>query len=853
MSKKNNVFLSEEKLEYQSLDFIMSDRFGRYSKYIIQQRALPDVRDGLKPVQRRILYSMHTLGLQHNKAFKKSARIVGDVIGKYHPHGDSSIYEALVRMSQDWKTNIPLVEMHGNKGSIDDDPAAAMRYTETRLSKIASLMLNEIDKETVLFSTNFDDSEEEPVVLPSYLPNLLVNGAKGIASGFAADIPPHNLNEVIDASIAKIKNSNISSEEIQKYIKGPDFPTGGIINGNKGIKQAFETGSGRVQINSKYEVISKNKNSIIKITEIPYGVVKAKLVKEIDETRIVNELHSIKEIKDESDRDGISIVIYLQPDADPKQIMDFLFKKTELSVYYSYNMVAIVNKAPKLIGIKGLLNSYISFVKEIKTASTIFELKKATKKLEILIGLIRVTEISDEVIQTIREATGGKPGVILALQEKLKFTLIQATAISEMRLYRLNRTDAEIYLRDKEELERKIEFYKRLIDDENFFNKNLIKILNEIKTEFGQERKTQIFENELTININEEKLIKTEDCYVGITSDGYIKRFSPRIHDANEIKNYTIKENDSLIFLSKTQTTNKLLCFTKKGMYALVPVFKINECKYKDLGKHLSDFVSDFEASDEIVSVIDIQDWNTNAYVVLVTKMGMGKKIKISDLEFSRISKISKAIVLKKNDDYLVNAKISNGKQNILIITNTSHSIKFHEDNIPILGNKSSGNIMIKLKHNWVNDFVLANEDEKVIFITKNKTYKVIDFHILAIQNKATKGNILFKELTKNTFIILVNKINGSEIIFNDPENLNIKMLSKINLTIGDLEKRFNKIKENYKNIKIFENIKMVDDKNIFPDFAKEIHKIEIISKADDIDISEKEKKVSEILEKNKI
>ena len=486
MSKKdqsNQSSLFEEKMEFQSLDYIMSDRFARYSKYIIQQRALPDIRDGLKPVQRRILYSMHDLNLQHDKPYKKSARVVGDVIGKYHPHGDSSIYEALVRMAQDWKMNMPLVEMHGNKGSIDDDPAAAMRYTEVRLEKITSLLLGELNKNTVNFAPNFDDTEKEPVVLPAYIPNLLLNGSRGIASGFATEIPPHNLGELLDAVIAKIKNPELSWQQMMKYIKGPDFPTGGIVYGLKGLEQAFERGQGRIAISSKYEIVEENKTKIIRISEIPFGVVKAKLVRQIDELRLNGNISDIKEVRDESDRHGISIAIIIEAKANAEAILNFLLQKTDMKIYYTYNMISIVDNAPKVFGIERMLSSYLTYAKEVKTRSAQFDLAKFKKRLEIIKGFIRVSEIPDEVIKVIREASGGKQAVINDLVNILKFSLIQATAIAELRLYRLNRTDVGIYHKEKGELEEKIAYLELILSDVNAFDQHLIEIFKTIKKE----------------------------------------------------------------------------------------------------------------------------------------------------------------------------------------------------------------------------------------------------------------------------------------------------------------------------------------------------------------------------------
>ncbi len=792
MAKQDNNH--EEKLEYQSLDLIMSDRFARYSKYIIQQRALPDIRDGLKPVQRRILYSMNDLGLQYNKSYKKSARVVGDVIGKYHPHGDSSIYEALVRMAQDWKMGEPLVEMHGNKGSIDDDPAAAMRYTEAKLSKISSLMLQDLEKNTVPFAPNFDDTEKEPTVLPSYIPNLLLNGAKGIASGFATEIPPHNLNEILDGVIAKIRNPETSWKSLMKYIKGPDFPTGGIIYGTKGIENSFERGQGRITLCSKYILEKEGKNDVIRIKEIPFGVIKSKLVRDIDELRINGQLNGIKEVRDESDREGISIAIIIEQDNNTQSIINYLMQKTDMKIYYNYNMVSIVDAAPKVLGVDRMIDAYLKHVRQVKTQAIKFDLAKAERRLEIVNGLIRVSQIPDEVIKVIRESTNGKQGVIENLQTILKFTLIQATAIAELRLYRLNKTDVSIYYEEKKELEDKIANFKLLLSDSSEFDKHLISIFKEIKKEYGVERKTQIVEEELNINIKQEELIKPENCWISLSSDGYLKRFSNRIYESNEIDSFGVKSNDKIIYLDKSNTLNKLLIFTSLGNYAIIPVHKISEIKWKDEGQFITDFV-EISHNETIVSVIDIESFDVKAFIILVTKMGIGKRVPLKEFEASRISKTMKAISFKKNNDALVAAKVSNGIEDVIITTNTTHTVKFSENELPILSAKASGNTLIKVEHNWVTAFGIANNEDSITLISGANNYKNIKFSIIGYSSRATKGQQLIKNLNSKKIIRDIIKNKKTIFVINTSDNkIYLQEFDKSNNIENLIDDNFNKI-----------------------------------------------------------
>ena len=458
---------NQSKIQELALEDIMGDRFGRYSKYIIQERALPDVRDGLKPVQRRILFAMNKDGNTHDKAFRKSAKSVGNVMGNFHPHGDSSIYEALVRMSQDWKLRVPLIEMHGNNGSIDNDPPAAMRYTEARLSEAAEEMLNDIDKETVDMVLNFDDTEYEPTVLPARFPNLLVNGATGISAGYATEIPPHNLGEVIDAVLYTIKHPNPSLEKLMEFVKGPDFPTGGIIQGINGLKQAYRTGKGRVVVRSKTSVeeIRGNKKQII-VSEIPYEVNKALLVKKIDEIRVMKKVDGIAEIRDESDRDGLSIAIELKKDVDARGILNYLFKNTDLQVSYNFNMVAINKLRPERMGLKEIIQAYVDFQKEVITKRTKFNLKKAEDRLHIVAGLIKALSILDQVIKTIR-GSKDKKDAKQNLITSFNFSERQAEAIVSLQLYRLTNTDVTELKSEAKALNDSIDEFNNILNNPN--------------------------------------------------------------------------------------------------------------------------------------------------------------------------------------------------------------------------------------------------------------------------------------------------------------------------------------------------------------------------------------------------
>ncbi|APJ38322.1 DNA gyrase/topoisomerase IV subunit A [Mycoplasmopsis pullorum] len=735
------------KIINESLDKIMANRFERYSKYVIQQRALPDARDGLKPVQRRILFSMHELGFTHNRSYEKSARVVGDVIGKYHPHGDSSIYEAMVNMSQWWKSNIPLLDMQGNIGSLDNDPAAAMRYTEIRMAKIAQYVLSDLDKNTVTFVPNFDDKEKEPVVLPSIFPTLLVNGATGIAIGMATDMPPHNFEEIMEATIAKLQNPEISLKSLLKIVKGPDFPTGGVIYGTEGVHEALELGKlqkNKIKLFAKYNIITSDKNKVIEITEIPYGVVKSELVYSIDLIINNKDVDGILEIKDHSDREGIKIVITLEVDANEKSILNYLFAKTKLQVNINYDNIAIYNNSPKLMNLNQLLDAYIEHVKNVQTKAITYDLEKFKLRLEIVLGFLKVTEITDEVIRVIRKSEGSKAGVIEDLMKYFQFTKNQATAIAELRLYRLSKTDKEEVLKEKAELEEKIAYLSSLLDDEAKFVQYLIYILEKMKNEFPCPRKTQIVANELSLNYDEKDLIKEEIINIGISRHGYIKRLSQKVIDSNDFATYQLKDDDYLTFWNKVNTLDTFLIFTSFGNYAIIPIYKIAESKWKDLGVHLTDFV-DLKPGEQVVSVIEIQDWNSNNFIVISTKNGMIKKTPVKDFEVSRLIKTYTAIKIS-DDDEVVNACISDGTKDVIFVTKNGLFTKYSENEVNIYGTKAKGIKGIYLSTNdYVVSFTTAQHNDVLTLITHEGLIKKIRTKDMPYVSKNNKGKELFK------------------------------------------------------------------------------------------------------------
>ncbi|HEI7384817.1 TPA: DNA topoisomerase IV subunit A [Staphylococcus aureus] len=732
-----------------SLEDVLGDRFGRYSKYIIQERALPDVRDGLKPVQRRILYAMYSSGNTHDKNFRKSAKTVGDVIGQYHPHGDSSVYEAMVRLSQDWKLRHVLIEMHGNNGSIDNDPPAAMRYTEAKLSLLAEELLRDINKETVSFIPNYDDTTLEPMVLPSRFPNLLVNGSTGISAGYATDIPPHNLAEVIQATLKYIDNPDITVNQLMKYIKGPDFPTGGIIQGIDGIKKAYESGKGRIIVRSKVEEETlRNGRKQLIITEIPYEVNKSSLVKRIDELRADKKVDGIVEVRDETDRTGLRIVIELKKDVNSESIKNYLYKNSDLQISYNFNMVAISDGRPKLMGIRQIIDSYLNHQIEVVANRTKFELDNAEKRMHIVEGLIKALSILDKVIELIRSSKN-KRDAKENLIEVYEFTEEQAEAIVMLQLYRLTNTDIVALEGEHKELEALIKQLRHILDNHDALLNVIKEELNEIKKKFKSERLSLIEAEIEEIKIDKEVMVPSEEVILSMTRHGYIKRTSIRSFNASGVEDIGLKDGDSLLKHQEVNTQDTVLVFTNKGRYLFIPVHKLADIRWKELGQHVSQIVP-IEEDEVVINVFNEKDFNTDAFYVFATQNGMIKKSTVPLFKTTRFNKPLIATKVKENDD-LISVMRFEKNQLITVITNKGMSLTYNTSELSDTGLRAAGVKSINLK---AEDFVVmtegVSENDTILMATQRGSLKRISFKILQVAKRAQRGITLLKELKKN-------------------------------------------------------------------------------------------------------
>ncbi|HDY4476818.1 TPA: DNA topoisomerase IV subunit A [Staphylococcus aureus] len=732
-----------------SLEDVLGDRFGRYSKYIIQERALPDVRDGLKPVQRRMLYAMYSSGNTHDKNFRKSAKTVGDVIGQYHPHGDSSVYEAMVRLSQDWKLRHVLIEMHGNNGSIDNDPPAAMRYTEAKLSLLAEELLRDINKETVSFIPNYDDTTLEPMVLPSRFPNLLVNGSTGISAGYATDIPPHNLAEVIQATLKYIDNPDITVNQLMKYIKGPDFPTGGIIQGIDGIKKAYESAKGRIIVRSKVEEETlRNGRKQLIITEIPYEVNKGSLVKRIDELRADKKVDGIVEVRDETDRTGLRIAIELKKDVNSESIKNYLYKNSDLQISYNFNMVAISDGRPKLMGIRQIIDSYLNHQIEVVANRTKFELDNAEKRMHIVEGLIKALSILDKVIELIRSSKN-KRDAKENLIEVYEFTEEQAEAIVMLQLYRLTNTDIVALEGEHKELEALIKQLRHILDNHDALLNVIKEELNEIKKKFKSERLSLIEAEIEEIKIDKEVMVPSEEVILSMTRHGYIKRTSIRSFNASGVEDIGLKDGDSLLKHQEVNTQDTVLVFTNKGRYLFIPVHKLADIRWKELGQHVSQIVP-IEEDEVVINVYNEKDFNTDAFYVFATQNGMIKKSTVPLFKTTRFNKPLIATKVKENDD-LISVMRFEKDQLITVITNKGMSLTYNTSELSDTGLRAAGVKSINLK---VEDFVVmtegVSENDTILMATQRGSLKRISFKILQVAKRAQRGITLLKELKKN-------------------------------------------------------------------------------------------------------
>ena len=781
-----------KKIYEYSLSDIMGERFGAYSKYIIQDRAIPDARDGLKPVQRRILFSMYKDKNTYDKPYKKSATAVGNVMGKFHPHGDTPIYEAMARMSQDWKQNVLYIDMQGNNGSIDGDPPAAYRYTEARLSKISEELLKDLDRDTVEMILTFDDSNLEPTVLPAKYPNLLVNGSNGISAGYATNIAPHNLAEVIDATIKKIEKPNATLEDLLKYIKGPDFPTGAIACGIEEIKKAYKTGKGKIVVKAKVEV---EKNKII-INEIPFEVNKALLVKKIDTIRLNKQIDGISEVRDETDKEGLRIVIELKNNASSDLILNYLYKNTDLQTTFHYNAVAIVNRTPKLLSLTEMLDAYIAHYKEVVIRRTKFDLNYANIKLHRVEGLVKCISILDEVIKVIRSSKN-KSDAKNNLVKEFDFSQDQAETIVMLQLYKLTNTDVVELEEELKKLNLTIEALNKILSEEDTLRKVMIEELKRIKKEFGYTRKTIIEEEVQEIKIDTKDMITEEDVVVSITKDGYIKRSSFRSYNATE--EASLKDNDYYLNIYKTTTLSTLIIFTSLGNYLYLPVHEIPNYSYKELGKHISNIIT-LEVNEKVVSTYLVNNFEDDNYLILTTKKGMIKKINVKDLEVKRYSKAFTVMKLL-SDDTLIS--VNNLKKEIILNTFNNYALKFNTEEIPLLGLKSQGVKAIKLDKD---DYLVSSntiKDENYIVIGfNNGTLKRIKLEEIKEAKRTNKGIKIIRTIKTNKYNTIKSLLVNNKDILNLVDD-NIKKIKVSDIAIKDLDQTGNsfikELKDMYK------------------------------------------------------
>ncbi|MBR2990484.1 MAG: DNA topoisomerase IV subunit A, partial [Solobacterium sp.] len=751
MAKKDKI-IDHTKYVSARLEDIMGDRFGRYAKYIIQERALPDARDGLKPVQRRILYAMYHDGNTWDHPYRKSAKTVGLVIGNYHPHGDTSVYDAMVRMSQDWKVRLPLVDMHGNNGSIDDDPAAAMRYTEARLAKVTDVMVSDLNKDTVELAPNFDDMEMEPTVLPVPFPVMLVNGATGIAAGYATNMPPHNLTEVVDATVYRLNNPDCSLEEIMEYIPGPDFPTGGVVQGYQGIHDAFENGQGRIVVRARTRIEEARLTNNIIITEIPYEVVKSDLVRQIDEIRINKDIDGIVDVRDETDRNGLKIVIELKKDIDTTTVLNYLYKNTKLQIFYSYNNVAIIDKTPVQVGLLGLLDAFIAFRKEVVLRRSRYELDKMEARCHVIEGLMKAVSILDEVIAIIR-GSKDKADSKRNLMDAFGFDDPQAEAIVTLRLYRLSNTDIVELRNEFAELVNRIDELQSVLDNPNVLRSVIVKELRQVREAYGDERRTSIEAEIEDISVDRSKMIASERVMVTVSRDGYIKRVSLRSYGKGDTPTGR-KEGDVLIGVSEADTLDTLLLFTSKGNYAFLPVWKIDEEKWKDTGAHLNKYVK-ITGDDKIVSAILVPSFDTGASIVTLSSKGQIKRTLVENFRVQRTGAVMTAMNLT-DDEVLLDAFAVYPGNHLAIVSREGYSSRFPVSQVPLMGLRSRG---VRALNAGKGDAVAAactfgDDAGALLYIAESGQMKRVKCEDVVSGTRPMKGSLIAKKIKSNPQIL---------------------------------------------------------------------------------------------------
>lgn len=781
MAKKQTI---EEHILHDNLEDIMSDRFARYSKYIIQERALPDARDGLKPVQRRILYAMYEDGNTFNKPYRKSAKTVGNVIGNYHPHGDSSVYKAMVRLSQNWKITNPLVDMQGNNGSIDDDPAAAMRYTEARLSEISSYLLEDIDKDTVEWAPNFSDEKLEPTVLPARYPNLLTNGITGIASGYATNIPPHNLNEVVDACIYRIQHANCTLEELMQFVKGPDFPTGGIVMGLDGIKQAFQTGRGKVMVRSKVRIEQTRTIQQIVIYEIPYDVVKSQMVKKIDEIRLNKKIDGLLDVRDESDRTGLRVVIDVKKDIDTEQILNYLYKNTDLQVSYNYNMIAIVDKAPVQMSLADSLDAFIKHREDVVLKRSKFDYEQKSKRAHIVDGLIRAVSIMDEIIHLIRQSKN-KADAKKNLIERFDFSEQQAEAIVTMRLYRLTNTDVKELKQEQSLLKKEMKRLHAILTDVNTLHQVLIEELEEINAKIHTPRLSEIQAKVQEIVIDKRAMVADEIVMVPITRDGYIKKVSMRSYNASNTDPTGMKDSDSVLAYGSCSTLDTLLFFTNRGTYGYLPVYEIEEGKWKDLGSHLGNYIK-MDSNEKIIQAYFLRSFNPNVQVIMASQFGMIKRSRLSDFEVSRNNKSMVCMKIGSMDQVVSVTLSYSPEDSIAVVSQQGYALQYSAQEVAMMTLRTKGVKAMNLgKEDCIADVTILQADKQVLLVGDKAQMKRLKVEEIAQLKRPAKGNRLYKWVKSNPvyvkFIYAVEANQGFDLMSEDPIHFESKDISLMN------------------------------------------------------------------------
>ena len=744
----NRVFVRDlsEEMKKAYLDYAMS---------VIVSRALPDARDGLKPVHRRILYDMYDLGIKSTGSFKKCARTVGDVLGKFHPHGDASVYDALVRLAQDFSLRYPVIKPQGNFGSIDGDPPAAYRYTEAKMSKMGELMLADIDKDTVNFVPNFDESLKEPEVLPAGFPFLLANGTSGIAVGMATNMPPHNLREICDALCAMIENPEISILDLMNYIKGPDFPTAGIVCGVKGIRDAFVTGRGKIVMRGRYHIEEHKTHDAIVFTEIPYQVNKAELVKHIDTLRKDDVLKDISEIRDESGRDGIRIVIELKKDAVPEIVVNHLFWNTQLETNFNVNNLALVNGRPKCLNLKDMLQCYLDHRKDVIRRRTQFELNKALEREHILLGLKTGLENIDEVIEIIKKAPDNNEAS-LALQARFLLSDKQATAIIQMRLGRLSHLETQEIIDELNELEVKIAFYRELLSDEAKFMAEVEKEIHELSAEYGDARKTEIDIREIG-GLVDKDFIKKEDVVVVITNKGFVKRVSAdeyksQARGGKGVKGASLRDEDFVEHMFSAFSHDHILFMTNLGKAFCFEVWELPEGQKVGKGVSLKAILPKMEQGESVSAIIDFKDFADDEFILMATKQGVVKQVALNDFINARKNGI-KAIVLDEGDS-LIKCEFVHPGDEAMLVSKKGKGLRFNVDDVRVMGRTAHGVRGIKLaEDDEVIGLVKVEANKNVVLVTETGKGKQVDFDLFKAHGRGTMGQLIYK-LQEGTYLV---------------------------------------------------------------------------------------------------